>query len=440
MKNSEDLFISTTEAAKLLGISGVAVFHKIKKGIIKAQKVGRNYLIPQKEIESMLGKNIFPVSSSKPGDEKLFSEFKKLEKKILSNPKHSISLREAKEIFLSHEELFNTDIDLGGRDIIIGFNEPAFKKSEENSEPDLDSPVNARLLSYFLPAVLLAKMQKERPRLILVSGINAALKWNANTDNERRRMMINNALKMRFITDALQTFFPDAFSLVETRASYDFLKISERKLEMLWNIFEKEYPDKIAGLKTHLLRFKKPKLFAEDLSEKDIEKLVNLNQAELKDAFKYAMVHLFCLGDINLSYDFAHNPKGYCSVGEYNEAIFNVVRKIGYEILKNVGEAVFDQEVYCFNNSKIVLQDEVKSPPPYNGAFRATRGITSLDEATFENGRPLSYYDERPRLKPSMDFFYKIIPKETFEKYWDSYKKKYLDLKARYEEAYQMEK
>lgn len=38
-------FISTKEAAKLLGISRVAVFKKIKKGEIKAEKVGRNYII-----------------------------------------------------------------------------------------------------------------------------------------------------------------------------------------------------------------------------------------------------------------------------------------------------------------------------------------------------------------------------------------------------------
>lgn len=37
--------ISTTEVAKMLGISRVAVFYKIKKGDIPAVKVGRNYVI-----------------------------------------------------------------------------------------------------------------------------------------------------------------------------------------------------------------------------------------------------------------------------------------------------------------------------------------------------------------------------------------------------------
>lgn len=40
-----DRFISTTEAAKILGISRIAVFQKIQQGKIKAEKVGRNFVI-----------------------------------------------------------------------------------------------------------------------------------------------------------------------------------------------------------------------------------------------------------------------------------------------------------------------------------------------------------------------------------------------------------
>jgi len=43
-------FISTMEAAKILGISRVAVFNKIKSGEIQAMKVGRNYIIARDEI------------------------------------------------------------------------------------------------------------------------------------------------------------------------------------------------------------------------------------------------------------------------------------------------------------------------------------------------------------------------------------------------------
>ncbi len=45
-------YYSTTEAANMLGISRIAVFKKIKSGVIKAEKVGRNYVIPASEIAS----------------------------------------------------------------------------------------------------------------------------------------------------------------------------------------------------------------------------------------------------------------------------------------------------------------------------------------------------------------------------------------------------
>jgi len=53
MTNKE--FLTTTELAKLLGISRVAVFKKIKKGEIKAEKIGRNFVIRKKDLEIILG-------------------------------------------------------------------------------------------------------------------------------------------------------------------------------------------------------------------------------------------------------------------------------------------------------------------------------------------------------------------------------------------------
>lgn len=41
-------YITTSEAAKILGISRIAVFNKIKLGHIKAEKIGRNYAIDKK--------------------------------------------------------------------------------------------------------------------------------------------------------------------------------------------------------------------------------------------------------------------------------------------------------------------------------------------------------------------------------------------------------
>lgn len=44
---------STSEAADLLGISRIAVFKRIKKGQIKAKKVGRTYVIDPNENASV---------------------------------------------------------------------------------------------------------------------------------------------------------------------------------------------------------------------------------------------------------------------------------------------------------------------------------------------------------------------------------------------------
>ena len=43
------------ELAEILGVSRVAVFNKIRSGAIKAEKIGRNYVIPAEEIAAILG-------------------------------------------------------------------------------------------------------------------------------------------------------------------------------------------------------------------------------------------------------------------------------------------------------------------------------------------------------------------------------------------------
>ncbi len=54
--------ISTNDLAQLLGISHVAVFKKIKSGEIKAQKVGRNYVIDTTDLTDIFG---FEVSKQR---------------------------------------------------------------------------------------------------------------------------------------------------------------------------------------------------------------------------------------------------------------------------------------------------------------------------------------------------------------------------------------
>ncbi len=49
---------STNEVAKLLGISRIAVFKKIKSGEIKAKKVGRNFVVEEKYLPEILGKTL----------------------------------------------------------------------------------------------------------------------------------------------------------------------------------------------------------------------------------------------------------------------------------------------------------------------------------------------------------------------------------------------
>ncbi|TSC68339.1 MAG: hypothetical protein G01um101472_50 [Parcubacteria group bacterium Gr01-1014_72] len=55
MKNKGEKYISSTEAAKILGVSRTTVFNKIQNGDIKAQKVGRNYIIAHDELNRILG-------------------------------------------------------------------------------------------------------------------------------------------------------------------------------------------------------------------------------------------------------------------------------------------------------------------------------------------------------------------------------------------------
>ena len=50
-KTSTKPYFSTTEVAKILGVSRIAIFHKIKKGQLEAERYGRNYLISHEALE-----------------------------------------------------------------------------------------------------------------------------------------------------------------------------------------------------------------------------------------------------------------------------------------------------------------------------------------------------------------------------------------------------
>ncbi len=56
MKKNIKQYISIPELAKLLGLSRVAVFKKVKSGEIPAVRIGRNYAISLRFIDKILGK------------------------------------------------------------------------------------------------------------------------------------------------------------------------------------------------------------------------------------------------------------------------------------------------------------------------------------------------------------------------------------------------
>jgi excisionase family DNA binding protein len=56
MKDSE--YISIAQFAKILGISRIAVYQKIKKGQIKAIRIGRSFAIPRKYSTDITGKTL----------------------------------------------------------------------------------------------------------------------------------------------------------------------------------------------------------------------------------------------------------------------------------------------------------------------------------------------------------------------------------------------
>jgi len=51
-------YLSTSELAKILGISRVAVLKKIKLGQIKAERIGRNYAIKSADLGGILGEEL----------------------------------------------------------------------------------------------------------------------------------------------------------------------------------------------------------------------------------------------------------------------------------------------------------------------------------------------------------------------------------------------
>ncbi len=58
MKHRSLRYITIPELAKILGVSRIAIFKKVKSGEIEAVKIGRNYAIPQRYVDAFLGKTL----------------------------------------------------------------------------------------------------------------------------------------------------------------------------------------------------------------------------------------------------------------------------------------------------------------------------------------------------------------------------------------------
>lgn len=56
--NLTKTYYSTSEAAQILNLSRIAIFNRIKKGTLAAEKIGRNYIIHRDQLLKALGKSI----------------------------------------------------------------------------------------------------------------------------------------------------------------------------------------------------------------------------------------------------------------------------------------------------------------------------------------------------------------------------------------------
>jgi hypothetical protein len=345
-----------------------------------------------------------------------------------------------KDIVIQRRQLHKAKIDAGGRDFLIAFNEPAFRLSHKGAdEEDLDSKLNARLPSYFLPTVDIARKQSVRPRLYVVSGINMALRFNARSERQRKVMLIDNNLKLDYLRNFFDKFFSDDFSIIEYVVAQDPIKISDAKLISVWKVLERKHPEEIDKLKLTLAKYKRPKLFSDRSISNKAEQFLMVQNDDLIGAFKYAVSHLFVMADINFEGNYIHNPIGYLTVGGPTEEVFNTIRELALKILEDIAEVIFERDVIYKDNIRLIVDSQNNAPVPYNGNFESySSHKLRLAEVTYENNEPLSFYESRDKLRSDMDYIYSLVGKNEYEKFWNNYKSRYFELKNRYREAYHL--
>ena len=55
---STDKYVTVPELARLLGVSRIAIYQRVKKGQIPATKIGKTYVITDKTVTEILGKEV----------------------------------------------------------------------------------------------------------------------------------------------------------------------------------------------------------------------------------------------------------------------------------------------------------------------------------------------------------------------------------------------
>ncbi len=55
---ANERYLTIPELAKLLGVSRIAIYNRVKKGQIPASKIGKTYVITDRTIANILGKEV----------------------------------------------------------------------------------------------------------------------------------------------------------------------------------------------------------------------------------------------------------------------------------------------------------------------------------------------------------------------------------------------
>ena len=55
---TNEKYITIPELARLLGVSRIAIYNRVRKGQIPAEKIGRTYVITDQTVSDILGKEV----------------------------------------------------------------------------------------------------------------------------------------------------------------------------------------------------------------------------------------------------------------------------------------------------------------------------------------------------------------------------------------------